>query len=680
MQTTGRWLLAAAALALPCLSARADVLVLKDGKRVEGDVTEQGDTYEVKTKYGNLSVRKDEVSRVVNVKGLMRDGDSYRSGVRTLLEEVQKEGIKPDDRKTKLAMMGETVRKALEIYREARSVSSGEMAADLDQRIEEMTKALAVCQTVPDTLEPVAPPKVPADPAKGPVAAPAVPAPKPVAVPAKPAVRVPVPAGPEAADAEKEIKSIFKDEYPKRAAADRAALARKLLQAGEETKDDAVLQFVTLREARDLAASAGDLDTALTAIDQMGKAFLVDVPDLKATAFASAARSVEADEGERVFTKGLDLMDRLAGDGEFDAAVKLAVPLEDLARRLRSAEHIKTAQARAKECRVQLTEWNRVRPSAEKLKETPDDAEACLAVGKYYAAARKWAAALPLLAKGSHAGLKEAAAKELAKPADAAALADAGDLWFALAEKETGAFKAVLQDRARELYEKALPGLAGLAKAKVEKRLQSATEVASGSGDWIDLLRIANPATHAVAGKWTRQGNELEVAAGDTHDLLEFPRGAQGSYDLQAVFTIKEGTRHEPAIMLPVGTTQTALMFDAWDAPGVCGLACVDGVAPNGGNPTTFPTPKGLRGVTPPGPPNTVSVRVRIEGANAQVQVDVNGRKIIDWKGKQASLTAWTGWPVKSKTFGLGACQTAVTWHAVRVRLLDPLDRSPKKK
>jgi hypothetical protein len=676
----------------------ADVLVLKDGKRVEGDVQEEGDTYKVVTKYGTLNVQKDMVTRVVKVEALLNEARSFRVGGSTLLEEAQKPGVTAAERKAKLASAGETLKKALALFKEARSFSSA-TETGLDNVIAAVEREIAGCQEGPDELAPVAPPKAPgatpavtartpAVPPEGPLVAPTARpagpatllahwkldegvgttakdvsgngrhgtltggvewttvgrrhgvrldgksgcidtgAPLPAlsgpfsfafwinpgdtqrtyaqplgnhhrlesggtigasfeqsasttntfylvlgtsdgwvtsrtiqlaagvwqhvaavadgrqavlyvdgvekvrspmrAVPvanradafklgtgvfpnrffngllgdvrvyagaltaseveelarapadASPVARLPLPAGPALADAEKEIRSLFKEEYAKRAVADRSVLARKLIQAGAGTKGDDALRFVSFREARDLAAAAGDFATACAAIDRLDALFDVDGPAMKAAAFAAVVRAVDVEEeGEAVFAKGLELAERLAREDAFETALKLTTPLEDLARRRKSAEDLKTAQGLAKDLRARQADWNRVRPSLEKLKASPDDAEACLAVGRYYAAADRWTEALSLLAKAGAPALQAAAAKELSKPVDAAALAETGDLWMAAADKESAALKPALQDRARGFYEKALHGLSGLAKARVEKRLEEMAKAAA---------------------------------------------------------------------------------------------------------------------------------------------------------------------------------------------------------
>jgi hypothetical protein len=296
-------------------------------------------------------------------------------------------------------------------------------------------------------------------------------------------VKHPLPDGPAVAEAEKQIRDIFKDEYPRKSAADRRALARKLLKAGEESKEEAALQFVALRDARDLAASAGDLVTALAAIDRLRTRFAVDAPDLKAAALRSAARAVESDDSEAVFTAGLHLLDQTVRDGELDAADRMVSLLEELARRLKNPDHLKSVQACAKDLKAQQADAAKAKPLLEKLEKNPDDPDAALAAGRHFATSKgDWARALPLLARGSSPGLKEAAARDLANPEESAARADVGDLWWALSEKEGGPFKAALQGRAADWYARAMDGLSGVRKMQAEKRIQASAEAAGRAG------------------------------------------------------------------------------------------------------------------------------------------------------------------------------------------------------
>src|SRR5258708_7840528 len=69
----------------------------------------------------------------------------------------------------------------------------------------------------------------------------------------------------EIAAAEKIIHDIFKTEYAKTKAADRSALAAKLLEQADGTKDDNAARYVLIQDARDLSAKAGDYENFLKA-------------------------------------------------------------------------------------------------------------------------------------------------------------------------------------------------------------------------------------------------------------------------------------------------------------------------------------------------------------------------------------------------------------------------------
>jgi hypothetical protein len=641
--------------------ARPDIIVLKDGKRVEGTVTDRGDAYEVRTKYGMLSIRKEEVSRVVRLDALLAEAEAFLGSGKEILEEALKPDAKPEESKAKRASAEETFRRGLDILKDARALCPPEAAPDLDRKIGEATQAIARCRgnSGPDTLDPVAPPKTAAGPAPGSKPAeksPPDPAVKPAAPPepgTKSPVKAPAPTGPVLAEAEKEIRSIFKDDSPRKTGAEQVALARKMLKAGEETKDNAALQFAALREAQDLAAAAGDLGTALAAIARLDERFEVDVPELKASAVKAAARTRDPEDAERVFAAGMDVMGQLGREEAYDAALKLASPLEDLARRLRNPDHVKTVQDLARDLRAQQIDWNRVRPHFAKLKDNPEDAEACLAAGRYLAAIKgDWTAALPLLAKGSHAGLQSAAAKDLAKPADAAALAELGDLWAAQADKETGACKAAWLERARSHYEQALPKLAGLAKARVEKRIESLS-AAPGSATGVNLLALVVPARHVVAGTWKADGRALTSDAGACSRIM-LPYEVPDEYDFRVDFTRLSGESTVALILTKGG--RDFVVETGWPT-GQTGFAYVDGkhidANPTG---TKCPVTNGRR--------TSYVVQVR----NAGLKLFVDGRPVIAFRTDYKNVTPHASWALPDKKcLGIGSYASPTTFHAAEL-------------
>ncbi len=113
-----------AALLLAALfapQATPDVLLLKDGKKLEGDVVDKGDAYEVKTPYGTLSVDKAEVKRhVKNPAQLTVEADTLRKIARGMYDDALKVASDPKERNRKLTAGLELLERALAVYNEAR--------------------------------------------------------------------------------------------------------------------------------------------------------------------------------------------------------------------------------------------------------------------------------------------------------------------------------------------------------------------------------------------------------------------------------------------------------------------------------------------------------------------------------------------------------------------------------
>jgi hypothetical protein len=295
--------------------------------------------------------------------------------------------------------------------------------------------------------------------------------------------KAPVPGEAAQQEAMKLIRDLFKAEYARRAPADVQALAAKLLQQGRETKDDLVGQFVLLQQARELAVQAGDLATALAAVEETGKAYAVDGLGLKVQALAAAPLPASRPEASRALAAScLETIDEALEADRWDAAAELAVKAEAAARAAKEIGLLKRALQRKTEIEATRRESELAKAAEKALAAAPDDPAANLAVGRYAACVKgDWERGAARLAKGADAALKAAAEKELAKPAEPQAQAATGDAWWEAAEKSKGhPFEERWRGRARHWYETALPGLAGLARIKVERRLE---QIVASPGD-----------------------------------------------------------------------------------------------------------------------------------------------------------------------------------------------------
>jgi hypothetical protein len=122
---------------------------------------------------------------------------------------------------------------------------------------------------------------------------------------------------------------------------------------------------------------------------------------------------------------------------------------------------------------AQAAEFTKVQLMLEKLKTSPEDAEANTMVGKYRVFVRgDFETGLPMLAKGSDPALKAIAIAEQKNPTTAEAQKALADQWWDLAGKVPVAAD-VCKARAANWYGKAEPNLTGLAKGFVKQRMSS---------------------------------------------------------------------------------------------------------------------------------------------------------------------------------------------------------------
>ena len=291
------------------------------------------------------------------------------------------------------------------------------------------------------------------------------------------AKKTPVPADAAQAEATKLIKEVYGDEYAKaKTSSEKQTLAKKLLDKASESKDDPANQFVLLRLARDIATQANDGQTAYQAINAITETFQVDAAKMKLAVLTKLAAAAEKPaEHKSIATPALNLLNQAVSQDDFTLADEVGNLAVAEARKARDKELIAQAQERVAEVAELAKAYEEVQKAGVTLKTVPDDPEANLVVGKYQCFAKgNWDKGLPMLALGKDEALKALAQQELKGAASSTEQTKLGDGWWNLAEKEEGTTKKQIQARAGYWYQRALPGLSGLMKDKVEKRLAAA--------------------------------------------------------------------------------------------------------------------------------------------------------------------------------------------------------------
>ena len=92
------------------------------------------------------------------------------------------------------------------------------------------------------------------------------------------------------------IRETYRDDYR---AADKAALAKKLVEKADESKSDAVARFALLQEAKKLAAEAFQGELAFEVIDALASEYDVRGPEMKAAVLEQAAKKTRLTPEQR---------------------------------------------------------------------------------------------------------------------------------------------------------------------------------------------------------------------------------------------------------------------------------------------------------------------------------------------------------------------------------------------
>jgi WD40 repeat protein len=286
--------------------------------------------------------------------------------------------------------------------------------------------------------------------------------------------RRPVPDKAGQAAALKLVNEIFAEDIAKaKSPAARTALATQLLQqARDSKKDDLAAAYVLYQLVLDLASQAANYNLAFQAIDELTAEFDVPALELKARALAMASKEVNEPEARALVEAALSLLAQAVDADNYPLAEELGTVAEAAAKKAKSIALVSAVRKRNDEVQTVRKGFDRLKPFIARLKKDPEDAEANLRLGEYYALLKgKWERGLPLLARGSDDALKIQARKDQARPKEGKGQLAVADGWWDLAEKHKGPVGLHMLQRARHWYELAALGLTGLSRTKALKRI-----------------------------------------------------------------------------------------------------------------------------------------------------------------------------------------------------------------
>jgi WD40 repeat protein len=291
------------------------------------------------------------------------------------------------------------------------------------------------------------------------------------------------PSAEKVADALKTIHEQFAKDYlvAKKSAAERAALAEKLVRLAHDTSDDLTARYVLFTEGRDFAAQAGKWSLAVEALDSLRNEYVVDSAVQREAALQMLLKvALTKDTAQDAAQAALaTVADCLASD-RIELAQSLVALGVAAAGKSQTPSLIAQFKKHDQEMKAVVRDHERMVKGEATLKTMADDAAAHLDVGRYLALRKRdWERGLPHLVKGGAGDLADASRKDLANPQDLKAQQEAGDVWWNLAEKDAGWTKAALLERAGYWYRKAAGQAAGLTLTVLNDRIKIIDEAPS---------------------------------------------------------------------------------------------------------------------------------------------------------------------------------------------------------
>lgn len=279
------------------------------------------------------------------------------------------------------------------------------------------------------------------------------------------------------------ILDIFKEDYDQAKTPEaKSKLATLLLQQARESRDDASNRFVLYREALAMAGGGGDAVLTLQIIEEVDRNFIVDVWDVKARSLEEVAKNVPTMEaGKELYELLQPLINDAVEADSYDVARQLAEVAETAAKKSKVVALVIASKKRQEEVGLQSKSFSRQAAFLERLKTNPDDPEANLELGTYFALFKaRWDKGLPYLAKGKDAVLSPLAQEDLKEPKDSKDQLSLADRYWEAAAARKDPIQLQLQKRAMFWYDKALPGLAGLNRTKAIKRIDTVSARLTG--------------------------------------------------------------------------------------------------------------------------------------------------------------------------------------------------------
>jgi hypothetical protein len=420
------------------------------------------------------------------------------------------------------------------------------------------------------------------------------------------------------------------------------------------------MRYALLRRTVDIANDAGAYDLATRAIDALSTEYELDEVKLREDALDFADRLAKSPEERRRAVESWRSLAKFAiTQDNFASAQRASEKATEIARGLANKVLLKQMVETLDEIKQIRSHADDALAARDQLQANPKDSAAALRWGRFCALYKNdWYTAVPLLAAASGDELCELAKADQQDPRLPAEQAKLGEKWwFAAASQTEPLAKKNMQARAVTWYRRAAPWLDGSQRTALQERIDKFDQQESpfAPGEWVEVLPMIDPARLSVHGSWARQGSELIVQVGN-QVRCPIPVSIEGSYDLEVRFTLQRGL--ESDVMLPVGDRSCFVVVGGWGG-GTSGIGGLHGKSADRNESTVKHPPMRV------GPLHRLMCRVRPEGDQASIEIDLNSRPLLRWKGSTSALRTGERHPL-----GLATHQTAIQYHSVRLKLI----------
>jgi tetratricopeptide (TPR) repeat protein len=301
-------------------------------------------------------------------------------------------------------------------------------------------------------------------------------------------------------------------------AADKVALAKRMIEAARQVPDGSSDQYILLTIARDVVAGAGDAETALLAIDRLAEQFDVDAVAIRSeTLLAAAAHATSAVQAKAVVAAAVAVIEDLSKERQYELALDVCEAAEGAAAKTKESALIRKLAGTKADLHHSRERFKRYQQALAVLENDSEDPAANHAAGSYLCFVEDdWERGGAMLALGDIPEFQGAAVLEQRQARSPEEQVAVGDAWWTLAETHESPDRDALRRRAEFWYRKAAPHLPeGLAKLKINQRLEVRSQLGSST---TTPLETADSARREPTGEQADQMAQWIVDAQEALD------------------------------------------------------------------------------------------------------------------------------------------------------------------